>query len=148
MNENSPEAWLGQFLLQLELSTSRHTLAGAAADAELQHRLAQIRSESGKSSPARLLDPPYAEELRSRDWPAWWRAQDDLASYCYATLALAMLGDNSLALDLGAMYRQQGNARIHKDAHYVLCFMLSKPWPSYSVRESDVARIAGGAMRE
>src|SRR4051812_1311709 len=33
MNENSPEAWLGQFLLQVELETRRGTIHGARLDA-------------------------------------------------------------------------------------------------------------------
>jgi hypothetical protein len=42
------------------------------------------------------------------------------------------------------MYRQEANSRIRKDAHYVLCYMLGKNWPSYVVTEGDLQRLAGG----
>src|SRR5438046_4675093 len=44
MNENSPEAWLGQFLVALELSTSRGTLEGAKRDPNLLARLSEVRA--------------------------------------------------------------------------------------------------------
>lgn len=141
MSENSPESWLGQFLLQLDLSTARHTMAGAQEDAELVGKLEEIRQQSGRSQPLKLLDAAYSDELRARDWQTWWKAQDDLSNYSYATLALGLLGHRQYSGQLGVMYRQSANSRIHKDAHYVLCYLLSKPWPSYSVSENDLAKL-------
>lgn len=144
MSDTSPEAWLGQFLLQLELSTPRGTLQGAAMDAELRSRLNELRAASQGSQPLSLFDAGYADQLRASNWPVWWKAQDDLSRFAYATLTLSLLGDRAYGADLAAMYRQRANSRIHKDAHYVLCCILGKPWPSYSVTEADLARLSSG----
>ncbi|MEO6456965.1 MAG: hypothetical protein ABIO92_01630 [Chloroflexia bacterium] len=143
MSENSPEAWLGQFLLILELGgvTRYGTIAGARRDRALQTRLASLRDVSAQDSPSPLFDSGAAEELKIRDWTAWWRGQDALSCYCYATLALSMLGDISHIDDIAAMYSQDANSRIRRDAHYVLCYLLGKEWPGYEVKPSDIVAL-------
>lgn len=141
MNENSPEAWLGQFLVALELQTSRGTLEGAKRDPDLLARLSEVRASAGEAQPLVLLDPDHASRLRASDWAAWWRAQEALSRYAYATLALALLGEAGLAPDLAAMYRQAANSRIRRDTHYVLCFVLRREWPQYEVTEGDLGRL-------
>ena len=83
MNENSPEAWLGQFLLKLEAptSTARGTIAGASNDQTLMDYLHQTRDASAPASPLKLLQPGYADELRASDWTAWWKAQGSLSKF-------------------------------------------------------------------
>ena len=44
-------------------------------------------------------------------------------------VALALLGDTSHVADVGAIYKQEVNLQMQKDAQYVLCYMLNKPWP-------------------
>lgn len=144
MNANSPEAWLGQFLLQLELETRRGTLKGAKLDADLLHKLSEMRAATGANSPLQMLDAEYASRLRAENWAAWWKAQDNMSHFCYATLALSLLGSREYVADLAAMYRQDANSRIRKDAHYVLCYILGKPWPGYEVTEGDLARLQDG----
>lgn len=143
MDESTPEAWLGQFLLILELGgvTKCGTIAGARLDTELQARLASLRAASAQASPMTLFDSSSAEELKSRDWAAWWRSQDALTGYCYSTLALSMLGDISYIDDIAAMYTQDDNSRIKRDAHYVLCFMLKKEWPHHGVTAVDIENL-------
>nr|AIA18294.1 Unknown Function [uncultured bacterium] len=148
MSDASPEAWLGQFLIELGLETHRGTLAGARADPELMRRLGEIHRASSAGSPLRMLEPEFVERLRTEDWAAWWRGQEEAARYCYSTLALSLLGDTSHASDLAVMYRQQANSRIRKDAHYVLCYTLGKDWPRYVVTESDLERLASGQQPE
>lgn len=143
MDESSPEAWLGQFLLILEMpdATNRGTLYGAQMDPDLHARLEKVRASAAESSPLSLLDEERASRLRQEDWGRWWRAQGMLQKYAYSTLALSLLGKTEYAFDLGAMYFQSTNARIHKDAHYVICQMLGKSWPSYNVAKADLARL-------
>src|SRR5947207_1467664 len=90
MNEISPEAWLGQFLLELELETRRGTLEGAKLDANLLSKLSEVRAAASEGSPLKLLDAEYASRLRAENWAAWWKAQDNFSRYCYATLALSL----------------------------------------------------------
>src|SRR5436305_14935404 len=63
MSDSSPEAWLGQFLIELGLETRRGTLAGARADGELMRRLVEIRqgASGGPVSPMQMLDVEYVE---------------------------------------------------------------------------------------
>src|SRR5205807_4887234 len=86
--EDKPEAWLGQFLLELDLAgvTRRGTVHGASLDTNLIARLKEVRAASGQGAPLDLLEPERAARLRQEDWAAWWRAQDMLSKYCYATL--------------------------------------------------------------
>jgi hypothetical protein len=144
MNENSPEAWLGQFLLVLDMSTPRGTVEGARRDAALVARLTELRGSMGANNPLVLLDPEHAARLRATDWAAWWRAQDSLSRYANATLALCLLGNSEYVPDLAAMYRQAANSRLHKDAHFVLTYLLGKPWPSYHVTDADIERLDQG----
>ena len=141
MDERSPEAWLGQFLVVLELTTPRGTLEGARRDPELLRKLFEVRERLGASSPLSLLDTQEGAQLRASDWGRWWRAQDDLYKYCCAVMALSLLGSREHVSELGMMYEQEGNARIKKDAHYVLCHMLGREWPGYEVTEGDMARL-------
>src|SRR6478672_8381831 len=87
MNENSPEARLGQFLLGLDMSTPRGTVEGAKRDSSLIASLTELRASMSASDPLVLLDPAGAADLRASDWGAWWRAQDTLGRYANATLA-------------------------------------------------------------
>lgn len=142
MDETSPEAWLGQFLVMLEIPAgSYHTLAGAAAEQALRARLRTLREEAAAAEPAKLLDLEYAEGLRSRDWAAWYRGQNALGQYAYAVLALALLGEEGWGRDVIALYRQQSNPRIALHAQYVLSRMLGRDWPGYGITEGDLERI-------
>ena len=142
-DESSPEAWLGQFLLILELGgvTKHGTIAGARRDTELQARLASLREASGQQTPLTLFNPSAAEELKKRDWAAWWRGQNALTGYCYSTFALSMLGDISHIDDIAAMHTQDANSRIKRDAHYVLCYLLKKEWPQHGVTTADIENL-------
>jgi hypothetical protein len=146
MNEKSPEAWLGNFLTILgappDFSYTSIKLAGA--DDRLREYLTSVADTAARAEPERLLQPGYAEELRERDWNAWWRAQDSLSRYAYATLSLAMLGDAERLPAAASLFRQEANARIGKDAHYVMCYVLGKEWPSYAVTEADLMRVESG----
>ena len=144
MNENSPEAWLGQFLLKLEAptSTARGTLEGARRDTQLIEYLQQVRVTASEVQPLSLLDEQYARDLRARDWSAWWKGQGALLSYSYSTLSLSLLGDSSMGQDLQVLHEQESNMQLKKDTHYVLCYVLGKPWPSYRVTESDFRRLS------
>ncbi|HEX9989715.1 MAG TPA: hypothetical protein VGE45_14725 [Chloroflexia bacterium] len=145
MNEASPEAWLGQFLLILNVEgTSRYsTLERARGDDGLKARLSEIyrAASAGDIAPAKLFDTGYVEKLRKDDWAAWWSAQETLSKYCYTALALSLLGDKSYIQDVAVMYRQTANPRIQKDAHFVLCHLLSKHWPSSRVTGGDIERL-------
>jgi hypothetical protein len=143
MNENSPEAWLGQFLLKLDAptSTARGTIEGAKRDAALLQYLSEVRASSAQAQPLRLLELGHGEQLKQQDWSAWWKAQGSLLSYAYSALALSLLGDRGSLPDLGLLYKQDANMQMHKDAHYVLCYILGKPWPAYHVTESDLGRL-------
>ena len=140
MNENSPEAWLGQFLLMLELGgvTRYGTIQGAKRDTDLQGRLRSLLHAAAQDTPSPLFDNLSSEELKRRDWAAWWKAQNALTRYCYSALSLSMLGDISYIDDLAAMYEQKANSRIQRDSHYVLCYLLGKEWPVYDVKPSDI----------
>jgi hypothetical protein len=142
-DESSPEAWLGQFLLELDMpgASTRATIAGARSDPALIAKLTEVRDASTGDAPLRLFDAEYGANLRSSDWAAWWRTQETLSRFCYSTLALALLGNTQYAPDLAQMYRQNANSRIHKDAHYVLCYLLGKPWPAYQVTDKDLERL-------
>ncbi len=144
-NESSPEAWLGRFLQMLDMpnATNRATLAGAQSDPALTEQLRAVRDAAGQDEPLRLLDAAQAAELKQRDWAGWWKGQETLGKYCYSVLALVLLGDKSHMPDLEAMYEQGGNARIQKDAHYTLCYLLGKEWPTYEVTQADFARLGG-----
>lgn len=145
MNEASPEAWLGQFLLILQVeATSRYsTLERAKSDEGLKARLTEIHraASAGGVDPAGLFDAGYVEKLRQDDWAAWWSAQETLSKHCYSALALSLLGDPSHIRDVAVMYGQTANPRIQKDAHFVLCHLLRKHWPSQRVTEGDIARL-------
>lgn len=145
MNEASPEAWLGQFLLILNVEgTSRYsTLERAKGDEGLKARLTEMRraANAGAIVPAKLFEAGYVEKLKKDDWAAWWSAQETLSKYCYSTLALSLLGDNSHIRDVAVMYSQTANPRIQKDAHFVLCHLLGKHWPSHRVTRGDIARL-------
>lgn len=146
MNELSPEAWLGRFLLVLGVrATSDYpTLAAARRDDTLKAQLAEIWQAAGQQDPLKLLGEGYAEQLKQQDWSAWWRGEEELSRYCYSALALSLLGDQAHVSDLITLYRQSANSRIQKDAHYVLCFLLGKQWPSYSVTDTDLAKLVSG----
>lgn len=143
MSENSPEAWLGQFLQILDIGgLSRYsTVKGARQDANLISQLQEIWRSAAEASPLRVLDDAFSEELKLQDWGAWWQAQEQLGKYCYSALALSMLGDKSHAADLATIYRQSANMRLQKDAHFVLCYMLGKEWPAYRVTDADLAQL-------
>ncbi|HYP42310.1 MAG TPA: hypothetical protein VEX13_18295 [Chloroflexia bacterium] len=146
MNEASPEAWLGQFLLILQVeATSRYsTLERAKGDEGLKARLREIHraASAGGVTPTRLFEAGYVEKLRKDDWAAWWSAQETLSKHCYSALALSLLGDQSHIYDVAAMYSQSANPRIQKDAHFVLCHLLGKLWPSQRVSSGDIERLA------
>jgi hypothetical protein len=148
MNEKSPEAWLGNFLTVIGTppALSYTSIEQARLDRNLREHLARLVGEAAREEPERMLQPGFADELRERDWSAWWRAQDALARYAYAALSLAMLGDESRLPDVVALYGQESNARIRKDAHYVMCYLLGKDWPAYAVTEADVRRVESGQV--
>jgi hypothetical protein len=143
MDESRPESWLGNFLTIIGAppALQYNTLKAARADDRLRAHLQDVWSKASQDNPMLLLDPVSAGALKDKDWGAWWRGQESLGRYAYSTLALAMLDDRAHMADLVALYRQQGNARIGKDAHYVLTFLLGKPWPSYSPTERDLSDL-------
>jgi hypothetical protein len=143
MDESKPEAWLGQFLLSLDLGrTARFgTIEGAKRDPKLIADLKAIAESAGATDPLRLLDPQTADTLRQTDWAAWYRAQENLLRYSYAVLALSLLGQGNYTSDLRAMYQQEGNSRVRKDAHYVLTYLLKKDWPGYRVTQADFDKL-------
>jgi hypothetical protein len=143
MDESRPESWLGNFLTIIGAppALQYNTLKAARADDRLRSHLQDVRTKASQDNPSLLLDPVSAAALKDKDWGAWWRGQESLGRYAYSTLALAMLGDRTHAKDLAALYAQDYNARIKKDTHYVLSFLLGKPWPSYTPTDSDLARL-------
>jgi hypothetical protein len=143
MDESRPESWLGNFLTIIGAppALQYNTLKAARADDRLLAHLQDVRTKASQDNPSLLLDPVSAAALKDKDWGAWWRGQESLGRYAYSTLALAMLGDRTHAKDLAALYAQDYNARIKKDTHYVLSFLLGKPWPSYTPTDSDLARL-------
>lgn len=148
MNEKSPEAWLGNFLTILDAPSdfSYTSIQLARADGRLRAHLNEQADAAAGEEPERLLQPGYSEELRERDWSAWWRAQDALTRYAYASLSLAMLGDSARMPAAAGLYRQDVNARLKKDAHYVMCYLLGKEWPGYSVTGNDLTRVEAGQV--
>jgi len=144
MSEKSPEAWLGQFLTIVGAPPALQysSIKAAQQDDKLAAHLASVLEAADKDQPMRLLDPAYAEQLKQKDWAAWWRASEALGRYCYAAMALTMLGDRSHSADVVSMYRQDANSRIQKDAYYVVCYVLGKDWPAYKVTESDLAKLS------
>ncbi len=143
MDERSPEAWLGNFLAILGVAGSGRysTIAATRRDEALVGQLTQLAESSSTSEPLRLFHAGYAEGLKKQDWSQWWKMEGELGRYSYAVMALTLLGNRSHMADLAAMYRQTGNSRIHKDAHYVLCYVLGKHWPGYNVTDSDLSRL-------
>jgi hypothetical protein len=143
MDESRPESWLGNFLTIIGAppALQYNTLKAARADDRLLAHLQDVRTKASQDNPSLLLDPVSAAALKDKDWGAWWRGQESLGRYAYSTLALAMLGDRTHAKDLAALYAQDYNARLKKDTHYVLSFLLGKPWPSYTPTDSDLARL-------
>jgi hypothetical protein len=143
MDERRPEAWLGQFLLSLDLGrTARFgTIEGAKRDPKLIADLKAIAETAGATDPLRLLDPQAADTLRQTDWAAWFRAQEDLLRYAYVVLALSLLRQGNYTSALRAMYQQEANSRVRKDAHYVLTYLLGKDWPAYRVTDADFDRL-------
>lgn len=143
MDESRPESWLGNFLTIIGAppAIQYNTLKAARADERLRTHLQEVWTKASQDNPSLLLDPVSAAALKDKDWGAWWRGQESLGRYAYSTLALAMLGDSTHAKDLAALYAQEYNARIKKDTHYVLSFLLDKPWPSYTPTDSDLAKL-------
>lgn len=143
MDESRPESWLGNFLTIIGAppALQYNTLKAARADDRLRAHLQEVWTKASQDNHMLLLDPASAAALKDKDWGAWWRGQESLGRYAYSTLALAMLDDRAHMADLVALYRQQGHARIGKDAHYVLTFLLGKPWPSYSPTERDLSDL-------
>ena len=145
MDERRPEAWLGNFLVILEISAgSFSTIAGARQDEELRARLATMRNEAAEQDPLRLLDPAFEAELKESDWGKWWQVQAALTSYSYSTLSLAMLGDLDVLEDVTRLYNQENNPRLRKDAHYVLCYLLGRSWPASAISQADISRLRAG----
>lgn len=144
MDEKSPEAWLGNFLTIIGAppAVQFNTIAAARHDDRLRAHLTQALEDASKDEPLRLLEPGYADQLKAKDWAAWWRRQESLARYCYSALSLLMLNDRSHTADLVVMYGQDANSRIQKDANYVLCYLLGKEWPVYRVTEADFVRLS------
>ncbi len=143
MDESRPESWLGNFLTIIGAppALQYNTLKAARQDERLRTHLQEVRTEASQDNPSLLLDPVSAAALKEKDWGAWWRGQESLGRYAYSTLALAMLDDRTHMADLVALYRQRDNARLGKDAHYVVTFLLGKPWPSYSPTERDLSDL-------
>ena len=148
MDESRPESWLGNFLTMIGAppALQYNTLKAARADDRLRAHLQDVWTRASQDNPSLLLDPASAAALKDKDWGAWWRGQELLGRYAYSTLALAMLDDRTHMSDLVALYRQQDNARIKKDAHYVVTFLLGKPWPSYSPTERDLSESLNAAV--
>lgn len=145
MDERSPEAWLGNFLAILGVAGSARysTIVGSKRDETLITQLRNMAESAARENPLRLLDGDSSETLRSGDWSTWWRMEGELGRYAYSVLALSLLEDTTYRADLPTLYRQTTNARIQKDAHYVLCHLLGKSWPGYDVTENDLRRIVG-----
>ena len=139
-----PEAWLGQFLMELDLAgvSRRGTLMGASQDAELVSKLRAAREAANQGSPLKFLDDDYAARLRAEDWAAWWSGQDNLAKYCYATLALSLLGDQLVRGRPG--HYVPAEHQLAASQGCPLCFdllCLGKHWPSYVVTDADLERL-------
>jgi hypothetical protein len=143
MDERKPEAWLGNFLAIVGAppAINYSTIASAREDSQLKTHLQSIWEQTMQEPPARMLDPTYAEALKSKDWAAWWRGQEQLGRYAYSVLALALLGDQAHNAELIDLYRQNSNSRIQKDAHYTICYLLGKSWPAYQPTVADLARL-------
>ncbi len=144
MDERSPEAWLGNFLAILGVAGSARysTLEGTKRDETLLTQLRQMAESSGRESPLQLLEGDQGAALKASDWSAWWKKEGELGRYAYSILALSLLGDTTHRAELPTLYRQTSNARIQKDAHYVLCYLLGKEWPAYQVTDADFKRLA------
>jgi hypothetical protein len=56
-------------------------------------------------------------------------------------LALSLLRQGNYTSALRAMYQQEGNSRVRKDAHYVLTYLLGKDWPAYRLTAADFDRL-------
>lgn len=147
MDERRPEAWLGNFLAIVGAAPTINysTLASAREDVQLRANLQGIWQTVMEHVPARMLDPAYADALKSKDWSAWWRGQEELGRYAYSVLALALLGDTTHNGEFIDLYRQQSNSRIQKDAHYTICYLLGKSWPAYRPTDADLARLKTGS---
>ncbi len=143
MDERSPEAWLGNFLAILGVAGSARysTIEGSKRDETLLSQLREMATAPEGENPLRLLEGDQGASLKASDWSAWWRMEGELGRYSYSVLALSLLGDTTHRAELVTLYRQTGNARIQKDAHYVLCHLLGKSWPGYNVTESDLRRV-------
>ncbi len=143
MDERRPEAWLGNFLAITGAPPALNysTIAAAQQDQQLRAHLQEIWEQAMEHSPASMLDSKYADALKAKDWAAWWRGQEALGRYAYSILALALLGDRSHNAELADLYRQDGNSRIKKDAHYTLTYILGKSWPAYTPTEADLSRL-------
>jgi hypothetical protein len=143
MSEKSPEAWLGQFLTIVGAPPALQfsTIKAAKQDERLAEHLRGVLEKAGKEEPMRLLEPGFEATLKEQDWGAWWKASETLGRYCYSALSLAMLGDEAHNGDVVAMYRQEANSRIKRDANYVICYVLGKDWPGYQVTEADLAKL-------
>jgi hypothetical protein len=144
MDERKPEAWLGNFLVIIGAPPAIHysTVESAKSDVQLLAHLREVREKAMEKSPLKMLDAAYAEALKESDWSAWWHGQEDLGRYAYSVLALAMLGESALNAEVAALYRQDNNSRIRKDAHYTLSYLLGKRWPDYQPTENDLARLS------
>ena len=134
MDERKPEAWLGNFLVIIGAPPAIHysTVESAKSDVQLLAHLREVREKAMEKSPLKMLDAAYAEALKESDWSAWWHGQEDLGRYAYSVLALAMLGESALNAEVAALYRQDNNSRIRKDAHYTLSYLLGKGGPTIS----------------
>lgn len=146
MDERKPEAWFGNFLVIIGAppAINYSTLAQAKGDERLRAHLREVWDVAAAKTPAKMLDPVYADALKDKDWSAWWHGQEDLGRYAYAVLALAMLGDTARYGEVAELYRQDSNSRIKKDAHYTLCYLLGKNWPAYQPTEDDLERLVHG----
>ncbi|MEO5952596.1 MAG: hypothetical protein ABIQ44_09050 [Chloroflexia bacterium] len=144
MDERKPEAWLGNFLVIIGAppAIQYSTLSSAKDDAQLITHLKEVREKAMEKSPLKMLDAAYADALKDSDWSAWWHGQEDLGRYAYSVLALAMLGNIALNPEVAALYKQDNNSRIRKDAHYTVNFLLGKRWPDYQPTESDLVRLS------
>lgn len=144
MDERKPEAWLGNFLVIIGAppAIQYSTLSSAKDDTQLITHLKEVREKAMEKSPLKMLDALYADALKDSDWSAWWHGQEDLGRYAYSVLALAMLGNTAFNSEVAALYKQDNNSRIRKDAHYTVNFLLGKRWPDYQPTESDLARLS------
>lgn len=144
MDERKPEAWLGNFLVIIGAppAIQYSTLASAKEDARLIEHLQEVRNKALEKSPIKMLDAAYADALKESDWSAWWHGQEDLGRYAYSVFALAMLGDTAHNGEVAALYKQENNSRIRKDAHYTLNHLLGKRWPDYEPTEGDLLKLS------